>query len=230
MTQLFYVYALLRPPKMGGHGPYAPFYIGKGKGSRATAHLRYSKTETTHKSAIVRKLFHDLGIVPFSILRMGLTENEAFEWERLYISIYGRESNNTGVLTNLTDGGDGASGAKHSALTKRKMSESAKAAATEEVRTRRADGLRAYLATPEGRESRVSNAEKMHATLGPDWLSSRNKRVGAERNKANEPIARKVRCLLAQGVNANRIAKQLGISVGSSYRYCGPIFAHLDCQ
>lgn len=51
------------------------------------------------------------------IVADGLTEGQAFDLEKSLISISGRE-----VLCNLTDGGDGPSGMKHSEATKNQMS------------------------------------------------------------------------------------------------------------
>lgn len=56
------------------------------------------------------------------VLRAGLTRDEALEWERFYIRHYGRVDLGTGVLRNLTDGGDGGSGARPSQQTREKMS------------------------------------------------------------------------------------------------------------
>lgn len=41
--------------------------------------------------------------------------NDACDWERFFIGIYGRRIDNTGTLVNLTYGGDGTSGFKHKA-------------------------------------------------------------------------------------------------------------------
>ena len=50
-----------------------------------------------------------------------MSEGDAFEAERFLISYYGRVDLGTGSLRNLTDGGDGASGAIRSEETKRKQ-------------------------------------------------------------------------------------------------------------
>jgi hypothetical protein len=44
------------------------------------------------------------------VFRSGLTWEQACTWEQRYIRRYGRKGNGTGILRNLTDGGDGALG------------------------------------------------------------------------------------------------------------------------
>ena len=55
------------------------------------------------------------------ILENNLTWEKACELECLIISIYGRRNNNTGILCNLTDGGEGGYGTIISNSTKNKM-------------------------------------------------------------------------------------------------------------
>lgn len=95
----FYVYAWLMPCG-------TPFYIGKGRKGRDRA----LKVTNQIFMRIVDKI-RRAGKEPviFRVLE-GLDENGAFELERALIKSYGRRNNKTGILANMTDGGEGSSG------------------------------------------------------------------------------------------------------------------------
>ena len=100
----FYIYAYTRADG-------TPYYIGKGKNGRAFDAFNHRNLVPKDKSQIV-------------FLNKGLTEEKAFEAEKLYISMFGRKDLGTGILRNLTNGGDGHS--NPSDMTKAKMSASHK--------------------------------------------------------------------------------------------------------
>ena len=59
------------------------------------------------------------------IIQRNLTQKDAFELEIFLISLYGRRDNKTGILCNLTDGGDGRSNINVSLYTIKKLSTAA---------------------------------------------------------------------------------------------------------
>jgi hypothetical protein len=118
----FYVYLYLRS-KDSEHGKrLTPYYVGKGNGWRAFSKNRGIVPVPKDKSYIV-------------FVQEGLNEEQAFLLERYCISLYGRIDRGTGILRNLTDGGEGISGFVQSETTRQKISQSNKKAyASEELR------------------------------------------------------------------------------------------------
>ena len=135
----FYVYAILDPRRAGvfKYGnwkfEFEPFYIGKGKGVRYASHLKKPGSTGLPKARKINKIL-EAGYQPIPMIkRYGLTEKEAFDLEIKLISVIGRLNKKTGPLTNLTDGGEGNSGAVYT--DERKLSLSiAMANRTEEQR------------------------------------------------------------------------------------------------
>jgi hypothetical protein len=119
MKNDYYTYAYLREDG-------TPYYIGKGRGYRAY----YKHRQLVRQPPVERILF----------LKRNLTEEEAHKHEVYMIAVLGRKDLGTGILRNLTNGGEGTSGwratpefrekrrqmrlgQKHSEETKRKIGE-----------------------------------------------------------------------------------------------------------
>lgn len=116
MIDRFYVYQWTRPDTG------VVFYIGKGSFVRDIQTKKHNAIVTR----IVAKL-EKIGMKPeVARIRDGLTEDEAFEVERLEIAKHGRINNGTGTLANMTDGGEGTTGVVRSALTRARLSASLK--------------------------------------------------------------------------------------------------------
>lgn len=104
----FYTYAYLREDK-------TPYYIGKGKHNHKTNQKYYRAYCGNHWVPIPPKQ-------RIIILKDDIYENDAFKHEIYMISIFGRKDLNTGILLNLTNGGEGFSGFKLTEERKRDIS------------------------------------------------------------------------------------------------------------
>jgi hypothetical protein len=96
------------------------FYIGIGSNSRNNKYSRaYQIGKRRNKiwNDIVEKTKYNV-----KIMFNNLTWDEACNTEKKLILLYGRIDNKTGILSNMTDGGEGVLGCKKSIETRQKMS------------------------------------------------------------------------------------------------------------
>lgn len=91
----YYTYAYLREDG-------TPYYIGKGKGNRAYVKHQKGKSKKVYFNTPPKERI--------LILKNNLTEDQAYRHEMYMIFIFGRKDIETGILRNLTDGGEGAKG------------------------------------------------------------------------------------------------------------------------
>jgi hypothetical protein len=109
--RLYYVYAYFDENNN-------PFYFGKGKGNRRFYHLyesqslRKDKTlYNPYKANKIKSVINKIGVECFienniRILKADLTEKDALALEMELISKYGKVIDKSGILTNITDGGE----------------------------------------------------------------------------------------------------------------------------
>jgi hypothetical protein len=100
----YYTYAYLREDG-------TPYYIGKGKANR------------------INNSLHAINLPPEErriYLKKNLTDEEARKHEIYMIAVLGRKDLKTGILRNMTNGGEGCAGRSLSEETKKKMSEKKK--------------------------------------------------------------------------------------------------------
>ena len=97
----YYTYAYLREDG-------TPYYIGKGKGKRAYDKKRHRVKVPAKNKIIILKNFKD--------------ENDAYNHEKYIIYVLGRKDLGTGILLNLSEGGDGNNGYNHTHIAKLKLS------------------------------------------------------------------------------------------------------------
>lgn len=101
----FYVYELWNPLTN------LPFYVGKGKDNRFIHHFKTQYKRTNfHKINTIHKIISADSQVIVKIVYRTDVENLAFDKEIELIDKYGRVDKKTGILTNLTDGGEGTGG------------------------------------------------------------------------------------------------------------------------
>jgi hypothetical protein len=113
----FYVYELWNPLKN------LPFYVGKGQYDRCFHHILKlhdpNQFHNRHKKHTIQKILNENEKVIIKIVFSG-KEDDCLSEEVRLIKKYGRRDIGTGILTNLTDGGEGVSGKIYSEEEKEK--------------------------------------------------------------------------------------------------------------
>jgi hypothetical protein len=118
----FYVYVFLDQRKPSDlnykehNFAYQPFYVGVGCGGRIKVHFQPKNlTGYDIKTNIVNSIRKELGELPIHYrVYEGLTQEEAFAIEIDFIRTFGRIKFGTGILANISEGGEGHLGLVHS--------------------------------------------------------------------------------------------------------------------
>jgi len=159
MNNIFYTYAYLREDR-------TPYYIGKGKGNRINLRHRKRNAQAFNPPIDESRII---------FLKQNLTEEEAFKHEKYMIAVFGRKDLGTGILRNMTDGGDGSSGFIMSENAKKKLSESHKGK-TKSIETRMKMSS-ASKGRNVGRKHSEESKKKMRGNIGKDCIHSKVYRI-----------------------------------------------------
>ena len=182
----YYTYAYLREDR-------TPYYIGRGKDRRA-----FDKRHNVKVPPRDRVLF----------LKTGLTFAESVDHERYMIAVLGRKDLGTGLLRNVTDGGEGMGGWVPSDETRARMSRSRTGRkATSSHRANIASGL--TRAWAEGRHHDMTGENNPNAAGLPGERNGRAKLTDADRRV----IAQEYAPGKKNGTNGNvsELAERFGV-------------------
>lgn len=233
----YYVYLLLDPRNF-----YVPFYVGKGCKNRARFHLWNRPNERNsfkqRKIDNIRKAGYEPTI---SYWAKNLSHADALKLESELILKFGRANNKTGILTNLTDGGEGTSGwipdqnwlDKHNERLKRENIKPCEAAVLNSVAKRKgvplSDNHKQKLSeSMKGREFSSETRHKISEAKTNPSSDTRRKMSMAQKDKRIitwfHPIIGQVICcrqdLMQKYPDLNLTSSELGKLIKGKYPTC----------
>lgn len=136
------------------------------------------------------------------IIAKNLDWEIAKELEMLLISQYGRIDKGTGILVNMTDGGDGVQGLKFSEETKKQMSNSQKG------KKRSAEAIEKVAKTHRGKITSEETKLKMSIAKKGRGFSEEHKMKLKEAWKTRPPITDKTKKKLSESAKADWIKRK----------------------
>jgi hypothetical protein len=176
---MFYVYVYRDPRPLKKD---QPVYVGKGTGDRDLSHWSRGSHNKPFQDFISHLKQRGLVAVCERVFETEV-EAEAFAKEIELIALYGRRNTGTGTLFNLTDGGEGASGAIRSEAEKSHLrGESLDKWQRPEYRAKVVEAQKAVQGTPEARAMKSENSAE--AWADPEVRQKRQTGIKRSRNTA----------------------------------------------
>jgi hypothetical protein len=176
---MFYVYVYRDPRPLKKD---QPVYVGKGTGDRDLSHWSRGSHNKPFQDFISHLKQRGLVAVCERVFETEV-EAEAFAKEIELIALYGRRNTGTGTLFNLTDGGEGASGAIRSEAEKAHLrGESLDKWQRPEYRAKVVEAQKAVQGTPEARAMKSENSAE--AWADPEVRQKRQTGIKRSRNTA----------------------------------------------
>ena len=184
-----------------------PFYIGIGLNNDEKYIRAYDKKNRTSFWKNIAKFGYEI-----EILFDNLDSKECFEKETEFIRLYGRKDLGTGILCNMTDGGEGRSNFKHSKESLKKISESSKGRTHNigrkqslETRIKRSDSLKGIKRSEETKQKYSKSKIGNKYWVGKHHTKESIKRISEKQKGIPRPYACKK--IIECDVNGNIIKK-----------------------
>jgi len=152
MSEIYYTYAYLREDR-------TPYYIGRGCGKRAYCKNHGVAVPSRHR---------------ILLLKTGLTFAESVQHEIYMIAVLGRKDLGTGILRNLTDGGEGTQGLVQTLEAKQKISKAKKSVPL--GNRHKVQLSKAHTGVPLSSHHRSRIAESLLGEKHPRWKLTQDQR------------------------------------------------------
>lgn len=212
----FFVYCFCDTRKPGDYTfgdikfDFEPIYIGKGKGLRPKRHFILYKSNNNRFYSKVSSIINS-GFEPtYIIIKDNLSEKEAFDYEKFFISLIGRIEYG-GTLTNLSDGGEGQSGFKFSEESKKKMSDNRRGDKNVMFGKKHTDETKLKISISNKGRVSINKGKKLEDIIGIDKSSvikNRLSKIGSERKgDKNGMFGKRHRDDSIEKMSKNRIKK-----------------------
>jgi hypothetical protein len=170
---MFYVYAFLREDG-------SPYYVGKGTRRRAWNWRKRASFRPPSDASRIK------------IVGMWDDEQTAFAYERYLIDFWGRKDTNTGILHNLTDGGEGSVGYIASVEARNKIRESHRSRKPVSKTTRLRLSISLSGKVPWNKGKKITLTEEGRARLRAGQLKTARLRKGVSWSAARRVAASRV--------------------------------------